>query len=199
CSLSFVLYLDRICMSQAVAPIESDLGLTHVHMSYLFAAFLVAYQLFQAYAGGLGDRYGSRGVLARIALWVSLFTALTGAATGFVMLLVVRFLFGAGEAGAFPNATRVLARWFPPGARASAQGAFVMSATLGGAAAPVATAYLIELVGWRWSFVLFGALGAIWAAAFYGWVRDDPAEHPPVNPAAPAHIRGRKPRHPAPP
>ena len=63
--------------------------------------------------GRWGDRFGSRGVLARIVVWWSLFTALTGAANGLVMLVAVRFLFGAGEAGAYPNVARVIARWFP--------------------------------------------------------------------------------------
>jgi MFS transporter, ACS family, glucarate transporter len=190
CALSFILYIDRICISQAVLPIRSELGITEPQMGYVLGAFTVAYGLFEVPTGRWGDRYGSRGVLTRVVIWWSVFTALTGAAGGLVMLLVVRFLFGAGEAGALPNACRVIARWFPPGGRGFAQGMVVTSAQVGGALAPVGTAYLIKAVGWRASFAIFGSLGAAWAAAFYVWYRDDPAQHPAVNEAESRLITG---------
>jgi sugar phosphate permease len=99
------------------------------------------------------------------------------------MLLYVRFLFGAGEAGALPNAARVISRWFPVDRRGAAQGLVNTSALVGGAVAPVVAAYLIQLAGWRWSFVVFGGLGVVWAVAFYLWFRDYPAQHPAVNEA----------------
>jgi MFS family permease len=181
CSLSFILYLDRVCIGQAVEPIQNELDLSNTAMGIVLAAFTLAYGLFEIPTGHWGDRYGSRGVLTRIVIWWSIFTALTGAATGFVTLVLVRFLFGAGEAGALPNSARVVARWFPPGARGPAQGSVSTANQVGGAVAPVLTAYLIHVVGWRWAFVLFGMLGIGWAAAFYLWFRDDPAEHPAVN------------------
>ena len=121
CSLSFVLYLDRVCFSQAVVPMENDLGLTHTQIGYASGAFTIAYGLFEVPSGRWGDRFGSRGVLTRIVVWWSLFTALTGAATGLMMLVTVRFLFGAGEAGAYPNVARIIARWFPRAERGAAQ------------------------------------------------------------------------------
>jgi MFS family permease len=181
--LSFVLYIDRVCMAQAAKPIQIELGLDNFWMGFVHGSFLVAYGLFEVPTGRWGDRYGSRGVLARIVVWWSLFTVLTGVASGLAMLLVVRFLFGAGEAGALPNAARVVARWFPPGKRGPAQGVVTTSTLIGGAATPVLTAFLIELMGWRWAFVIFGCLGVAWAFAFYSWYRDDPAEHPAVNEA----------------
>jgi MFS family permease len=176
-------------------------------MGVVFAAFTVAYGLFEVPTGRWGDRFGSRGVLTRIVLWWSAFTALTGCVlkfswdsgyrlrlpgtdleapllfNSFLLLVLVRFLFGAGEAGAVPNAARVVARWFPPGGRGPAQGLINTAMLIGGAAAPVAAAYLIEWVQWRWAFVIFGSMGLVWAAAFYAWFRDDPAEHPQVNAA----------------
>ena len=107
--------------------------LTEWDKSLVGIAFAVAYALFEIPAGRWGDRYGSRGVLTRIVVWWSFFTALTGAAWGFVMLVVVRFLFGAGEAGALPNAARVLREWFPDSSRARAQGLVAASMLLGGA------------------------------------------------------------------
>ncbi len=190
CLLTFILYLDRICISQAVPYIERDLGITHTAMGFVLAAFTVAYGLFEVPTGHWGDRYGSRGVLTRIVLWWSAFTMLTGAATGLAMLLVVRFLFGAGEAGALPNAARVVARWFPSGARGPAQGVVITAALVGGTVAPALTAYLIQGLGWRWTFLLLGVPGVAWAVAFYAWFRDDPAEHPAVNEAERRYIAG---------
>src|SRR5436190_1548279 len=103
CSLTFVLYLDRICIGQAQPAIMKELGLDEKQMGHINSAFQIAYGLFELPMGRWGDRFGSRGVLTRIVLWWSVFTALTGAAKGFWQLLVVRFLFGGGEAGAIPN------------------------------------------------------------------------------------------------
>ncbi len=176
CTLSFVLYLDRVCIGKAVGPIRDDLGLTNTQMGYAMGAFLIAYGLFEVPTGHWGDRFGSRRVLTRIVVWWSVFTALTGAATGLWMLVTIRFLFGAGEAGAYPNMVRTIARWFPLNERGAAQGIVITSAQLGGALAPVMAAHLIELIGWRSTFVVFSLLGIVWAAAFYWWYRDDPRE-----------------------
>jgi len=113
CGLAGVLYLDRVCMAQAVGPIQAELDLSNTQISYALMAFTLAYGIFEIPTGRLGDRIGSRFVLTRIVIWWSLFTALTGASWGFSSLVLVRFLFGAGEAGAYPNAARVISRWFP--------------------------------------------------------------------------------------
>ena len=189
CGLAGVLYLDRVCIGQAVQPIQDELGLSDTRMSYVMMSFTLAYGLFEVPTGRLGDREGSRRVLTRIVVWWSLFTALTGAATGFATLVAVRFLFGAGEAGAFPNAARVISRWFPPGERGRVQGVMLTASALGSVAAPTAAAYLIEAAGWRSAFVTFGLVGLAWAAGFWVWFRDDPARHRRVNPAELALIR----------
>jgi MFS family permease len=189
CGLSAVLYLDRICMGQAVDPIQREFGLKNAQMSYAMMAFTLAYGIFEIPTGRLGDRFGSRAVLTRIVIWWSFFTALTGAATGLFTLVLVRFLFGAGEAGAYPNAARVIARWFPVGERGRVQGLMLTAAQLGSVAAPALAAYLIEGVGWRWSFAVFGLVGVVWAVGFWWWFRDDPAAHPEVNAAELVVIR----------
>ena len=189
CGLTGVLYLDRICMNQAARPIRGEFGLTNEEMSYVHMAFTLAYGLFEVPTGRLGDRIGARWVLTRIVVWWSLFTALTGGAWGLTSLLVVRFLFGAGEAGALPNAARVLSRWFPPAERGRVQGLMMACAQLGGVVAPPVAAHLIELYGWRSVFVIFGLVGVVWAIGFGWWFRDDPADHPRVNPAEVAVIR----------
>jgi MFS family permease len=191
CLLSFILYLDRICIGQAARSIREELEISRTKMGFVFGAFTVAYGLFEIPAGHRGDRHGSRRVLTGIVVWWSIFTMLTGAATGFVMLLIVRFLFGAGEAGAFPNAARVVARWFPPGARGPAQGTVITSALLGGALSPVIAQVLINGLGWRGAFFVLGIPGILWALVFYFWFRDDPAEHPGVNEQELRHLRAQ--------
>jgi MFS transporter, ACS family, glucarate transporter len=183
CGLAAILYLDRICMAQAIGPIQNELELSNSQLSYVMMAFTLAYGIFEIPTGRLGDRIGARKVLTRIVVWWSLFTALTGATFGFASLLAIRFLFGAGEAGAYPNVARVLSRWFPAHERGRVQGVMLTAAQLGAVAAPALAAYMIELAGWRWAFVAFGAVGVFWAMGFWLWFRDIPAEHARVNAA----------------
>ncbi len=181
CTLALLLYIDRVCIGQAATSIRDDLGLSETDMGWVFNAFIIAYCIFEVPTGHWGDRFGSRRVIARIVLWWSAFTALTGLAFGLWPLVAIRFLFGAGEAGAFPNAARVVTRWFPAGERGFARGAITTTSQLGGAIAPPLAAFFIGLVGWRWTFAIFGLAGVAWTIGFYRWFRDDPAEHPGVN------------------
>jgi MFS transporter, ACS family, glucarate transporter len=181
CTLALLLYVDRVCIGQAASHIQRDLGITKTQMSWVFTVFSLAYALFEVPAGHWGDKYGSRGVITRVVVFWSVFTALTGAAVGLYSLLLVRFLFGAGEAGALPNVARVITRWFPVNTRGRVRGTVMLVSMTGAAIAPILSAHLIELVGWRWTFAIFGAAGVVWAIAFYLWFRDDPATHPQVN------------------
>ena len=191
CLLSGILYLDRVCISQALPFIKEDLKLSNTGTSLVLMAFTLAYGLFEVPTGRWGDLIGGRKVLTRISLWWSAFTALTGACTGLWPMVTVRFLFGAGEAGAFPNAARVLSRWFPDVERGRAQGVFLAASQIGGAVAPFLAAVLIRNIGWRSTFAVFGGVGVVWAAGFWWWFRDDPATHPAVNSAEAEHI-GRR-------
>lgn len=192
-AMTFVLYLDRVCMGQVAPAMQKELDISDTRMGLIFAAFTLSYALFEVPTGRWGDRYGSRGVLTRIVIWWSAFTALTGAATGFWMLALTRFLFGAGEAGALPNSARVVRNWFPESGRGRAQGVVTTFMMIGGAASPIVSQKLIDLFGWRWAFVAFGFLGVAWAGAFYAWFRDTPSEHPLSNEAERQLIEGGKP------
>lgn len=183
CSLAGIMYLDRICMAQAIKSIQQEFQLTNTHASYIAMAFTLSYGIFEIPTGRWGDQMGSRAVLTRISIWWSAFTALTGACWGFWSLLIVRFLFGAGEAGCYPNTARVLSKWFPVQEAGRAQGWVLTSAQIGAVLSPIVAAYLISQVGWRGSFVIFGAIGVVWAGIFWWWFRDDPAAHPAVNAA----------------
>jgi len=181
CTLALVLYLDRICLGVARIPIQQQLGITDNQFGWIDVAFMIPYGLFELPVGRWGDRRGARGVVTRIVLCWSFFTALTGWMSSFWGFMLVRFLFGAGEAGAFPNAARVVSRWFPGRSRGPAQGIVTASANLGGALSPALTAYLITWLDWRWTFGVYGLLGVAWATVFYCWFRDDPADHSWVN------------------
>jgi sugar phosphate permease len=212
CALAYILYIDRICIGQAGTAMKAELDLSNFQWGLVGVAFQVAYAVFEPTTGHWGDRYGSRRVLTRIVLWWSAFTALTGlvwnfsaeplpgvVVNGFLLLLVIRFLFGAGEAGALPNAARVIAQWFPLGRRGPAQALISTSAQVGGATAPWLAAYFIqsEYVGWRLSFVIFGSLGVVWAFFFARWFRDDPAANPGVNDAERRYIGSDRPPSPS--
>jgi ACS family glucarate transporter-like MFS transporter len=151
--------------------------------------FTLSYAAFEIPCGALGDRIGPRRVLTRIVLWWSGFTSLTGAVTGFVPLLLTRFFFGAGEAGAFPNASIAVARWFPVHERGRAFGISLMASQLGGAFAPVLVVPIQIRYGWRASFFLFGILGVAWSLVWYWWFRDSPAQKPGVSQAELAETR----------
>jgi len=186
--LAVITYLDRVCISAAAPFIMDDLHLTLVEMSLVFGAFTLAYSLFEIPSGWLGDVYGPRRIITRIALWWSAFTMLTGSAGGLTSLVGIRFLFGAGEAGAFPNIARSFSRWFPLRERGQATGIMFLGSRVGGMLAVPITLLLIRRWGWRWSFVAVGSVGLVWAVAWYRWYRDRPADHPGMTPAELAWI-----------
>ena len=112
-ALAVITYIDRVSLSVAEKSIRGDLGLTHEQMGIIFSCFGFAYALFEIPGGYLGDAIGPRKVLMRIVLWWSFFTAATGRAFSFASLAVTQFLFGAGEAGCFPNLTKTFTTWLP--------------------------------------------------------------------------------------
>jgi ACS family glucarate transporter-like MFS transporter len=182
-TLAIITYIDRVCISQAAPYISADLGLTKDQMGWAFFAFGIAYALFEIPGGWLGDRFGARKVLMRIVVWWSVFTAATGWVWNYPSLLVTRFLFGAGEAGCFPNLTKAFMSWLPKAERVRAQGIMWLSARWGGAFTPLLVAVILTQLSWRWSFFIFGIIGVVWAVFFYRWFRDNPREHPSVNDA----------------
>jgi ACS family glucarate transporter-like MFS transporter len=181
--LAIITYIDRVCISMAAPSIQKDLGLSAIQMGWAFSVFGWAYAFFEVPGGWLADRLGPRRVLMRIVVWWSLFTAATGWAWSFSSLIVTRTLFGAGEAGAFPNMTRIFTTWLPKAEREKAQATLWLASRWGGALTPLLVAYILQFLSWRRAFEVFGVLGVIWAVAFYRWFRDDPAAHPSVNAA----------------
>ena len=223
CALAMITYMDRVCLGQAAPSIVKDLGLPSIaSLRWAFAAFSLAYAPFEVPSGWMGDVFGPRKVLIRVALWWSFFVALTGVVGmrvgnyvlgGVGMLAVVQFLFGAGEAGAFPNITRALHNWFPYHQRGFAQGAVWMCARLMGGLTPLVFTVLVSgiprpikgpagivisqqflqpLLSWRAVFAVFGLAGIVWCVVFALWFRNRPEEKSSVNAAELALIRAGK-------
>jgi sugar phosphate permease len=189
-TLAILAYIDRVCISMAAPHISRDLGFDREQMGRIFSAFAIAYALFEIPGGWLGDWMGPRRVLLRIVLWWSSFTALTGAMTNFWSMWITRFLFGAGEAGCFPNLTKSFTTWLPANERVRAQGIMWSFARWGGAFTPPLVVFVFSFMSWRWAFVLFGALGLLWAIPFYYWYRDNPRDHKKVNAAELELLKG---------
>jgi len=206
CVLSMITYLDRVCFGTIMPYLSSEFKLSESEKGWLFTAFAFAYAAFEVPTGWLGDKYGARMTLIRIVLWWSVFTVLTGMifptmAFAFILLLVIRFLFGVGEAGAYPNIARAFHNWFPYGERGFAKGAVWMAGRFaGGITAFIVYALMYETVmvqgdeiirvtHWRHTFYIFGGMGVVWCVLWWWWYRDNPAEKSGVNAAEIALIQ----------
>jgi len=181
--LGMITYLDRACIATLAPGIMRDLSLSTVQMGYAFTVFQLAYAVFEIPTAWWADRKGTRSVLSRIVLWWSALTAATAAAFSYPMLLAIRFLFGMGEAGAWPCVARTFARWIPVRERGRVQGVFFAGAHLVGGLTPNLVLLLLAFMSWRSIFVMFGTVGLAWVAIWHSWFRNDPSEHPSVSAA----------------
>lgn len=175
--LSVITFLDRNAISLAGQRITSELGLTEGQFGWILGAFTISYGLFEIPTGLLGDRFGARRILARVVLWWSLFTMLTGFAGGFASLFVIRFLFGAGEAGAYPNTAIAIRQWFAEIERGRAQAVIWMASRVGGAIAPFLVIPLQMQFGWRVAFYFLGAIGLLWVGVWLLWYHHPGQKH----------------------
>jgi ACS family glucarate transporter-like MFS transporter len=193
--LLVITYLDRVCLAIAGPRMQEALHIGPVAWGWVTGVFTIAYASFEIPSGALGDRLGPRRVLTRIVLWWSAFTSLTGIVSNYYLLLLTRFCFGMGEAGAYPNAGVVISRWSPPAKRTSAWGIAMMAGQLGGAFAPLLVVPIQMRYGWRASFYMFGLLGVAWAVVWYRWFRDSPADMPNISQQEVAEIGVRSRSH----
>lgn len=190
--LAFLLYVDRVCISTAKGPIVAELQLSDAQFGWVLSAFAFGYALLQAPAGALADRYGARRILAAVVVFWSFFTGATALAWGFASLLVIRFLFGAGEAGAFPGMARAVYSWIPVRERGLVKGINFSASRLGAAATMPALPWLIDALGWKAAFGALMLVGFVWAAAWWRWFRDEPAEQPGISPQELALIHAQR-------
>ena len=195
-----VTYLDRVNISTAAPEISKEFGFDKITMGFIFSAFVWSYALFQVPGGWLSDRFGARKVLTGVVTYWSIMTAVTAAAFSSVSFITVRFLFGVGEAGAFPGATRAMQLWYPQRERGFVQGITHSASRLGAALAPPIVALIIAgghlggltvpALGWRAVFLICGVVGLIWSVWWLVSYRNLPEDHPMVNKTELGHIRG---------
>jgi sugar phosphate permease len=178
-----ITYMDRQVLAVSRPVIMKELGISLVMMGWITFSFRMAYALFQIPGGWLGDRFGARRALTVVVTWWSAFTALTGLAWNALSMLVIQVFFGLGEAGAFPIATRSLARWMRPTERGFAQGITHAGSRLGAALTPPIVVLIMARWGWRAAFLAFGILGVVWSAVWFSYYRNTPEEHAGVNEA----------------
>jgi sugar phosphate permease len=185
-----ITYLDRVNISTAAPEITKEFGFDKVTMGVIFSAFAWSYALFQVPGGWLSDRFGARTVLTSLVAYWSLMTAATGLAAGATSLKIIRFLFGVGEAGAFPGATRAMQLWYPRSERGFVQGITHSASRLGAAIAPPIVLTIMLNFGWRAAFFICGAIGVVWSIWWAFSYRNLPEDHRLVNRAELTHIRG---------
>lgn len=181
-AVSVITFVDRLAIAVAGPVIQHDIRLTPVKWGWVLSSYVIANTVFEIPSGALGDRYGQRAELTRIAAWWSLFTALTGWCRTFWQLCITRFLFGVGAAGAYPNAAGVIPRWFPQQERARSQGVVWGASRLGAALAPLTLIPLQSRLGWRAVFWILGGVGLVWTVVWRAWFHDRPEDQPGIAP-----------------
>jgi sugar phosphate permease len=190
CLMYLITYLDRVIMANTAPEIRKEFGFDNATMGWILSSFVWAYALFQVPGGWLSERFGPRAVLAGLVAYWSVMTAAIGLATGWYSFMILLFLLGTGEAGAFPGATRAMQMWYPRRERGFCQGFTHSASRLGAAIAPPIIALIIVTLGWRWAFYICGAVGLLWSVAWYMGYRNLPEDHTIVNAAEMEHIRG---------
>ena len=181
--ITFMMYVDRAVMGSATPFIMRQFHMDKITMGWSSSAFNWSYALFQVPGGWLADRYGPRLVLGFALAWWSIFTSATGLSYSAMSLAAARFLFGVGEAAAFPSSSRALVHWLPVSQRAFGQGFQHAGSRFGAAVAPLIVMFLIARFSWQSVFYILGLVGILWAAVWYRYYRDDPHDHAQVNEA----------------
>lgn len=160
-------YIDRANLAVAAPQIEKALHIGPAQMGLVLSGFFWTYAFMQMPFGWFVDKVGARIALPLAVGWWSVFTALTAAVTSVPAMLGCRLMLGAGEAGAYPSCTKLVAQWFKPAQRAFATSIFDSGSRVGSALSIPVVALLIGELGWEASFVVTGALGLVWVL---GWV-----------------------------
>ena len=190
-ALAAVTYLDRVCIGVLAAKISTELDLSRVQMA-ISSAPLPSPMPPSACPGPLvRPRRRPQGADLVVLVW-SVFTMATAAAWNFVSMAVIRFLFGIGEAGAWPSVARVYSRWIPLAQRGRIQGIFFAGAHLSGGVTPLVVIAMAGWLQWRMIFIVFGTLGALWAVCWHIWFRDEPRDHASVSAEERDHIEATR-------
>ena len=197
--LSAVAFLDRVNLSIAGAKISEEFAISNVRLGLVFSAFLFGYALFQTPAGWLADRFGPRRMLTLGVLWWGVFTGLTAAVSHNIgrivlVLVVIRFLLGAGEAIVYPASNQFVARWVPSNERGVANGIIFAGVGIGAGITPPLISFIMLRYGWRASFLMSALIGLVAAAVWFLAARDTPEAHPSISPNELTHIQNGIPK-----
>ncbi len=197
CILYLILFVDRVNIATAAPLMKVDLRLSNTELGLAFSAFAIPYALFQLVGGWIGDKFGPRLTLSACCAMVGASTMLTGAASGFLSLFVLRLALGFAEGAAFPTATRAISAWVPVRDWGFAQGITHSFARIGNAATPPLMAALLLFVSWRRSFVILGLASLVWLLVWAWYFRNDPRQHPAITErdlaALPKPLKGDRP------
>lgn len=191
--ISAVAFLDRTNISVAGVQMRQEYAIDQTRLGWVFSAFLIGYAAFQVPAGWLAARYGPRKLLTWALLWWGLFSVATalvpvGDRNAILMLVIVRFALGIGEAAVYPSSSQFIARWVPVEERGKANGLIFAGVGAGSGLTPPLITAVILFAGWRASFYVCAAIGIIVAAIWYTMARDRPQDHSRVDAAELAHI-----------
>ena len=160
-------YIDRQILSMLKPFIAEDFALSEASYGYIVSAFQAAYAVGLLFAGGLIDRFGTRiSYAVAVGVW-SLAGCLHAAARNALGFGIARFFLGLGESANFPAAIKATAEWFPKKERALATGLFNAGSNMGAVIAPIIVSFITVAYGWQWAFIVTGALGFIWVAAWF--------------------------------
>lgn len=192
--LAAISYLDRTNISIAGVQLMSEFGMTNQELGYVLSAFLAGYGLCQIPAGWLAKTYGPRKVLTWGLVWWGVLTAamtliVPSMANAFLLLLIVRFLLGVGEAVIYPGSNQFTATWIPTQERGKANGLIFAGTGTGGAVTAPFITWLMVSYGWREAFIVCAIIGFAAAMGWYIYARDTPEEHKSVNAGELAHIK----------
>jgi MFS family permease len=187
--MALITFLDRTNISIAAPRMAKEFGLTKVQMGLVFSVFAWAYAAAQLPSGWISDKLGPRKTLTIVVLFWSMMTMATAHAWGFISLLVIRFIFGLGEAASWPAGTQAMQFWFHKSERGLANGVTHSCGQFATSAVPLVAVALMSAWGWRSIFHVFGTVGILWSIVFWFTYRDHPEEHKRVNAAEAAYIR----------
>lgn len=173
-------YVDRQTLSVLAPRLTKELHLTNTEYGWISQAFLIPYTAMYIVAGLLIDRYGTKLIYGVAATWWSVAAMLHAATSSVLGFSTVRFLLGTAESANFVAAQKVAAEWFPPKDRGTLNGLVQAGTVTGAIITPPAVIWLADRWGWRSAFLFTGALGLIWAVAWF-WFYHLPEHHPRIS------------------
>ena len=162
---------DRFVINYAIIDISEDLSFTATQTGIVLSTFFLGYAIMQMPGGWLADKFGSRKIVILSIFFLSLFTGLTAVVNSLFTMVVIRFLFGLGEAGFIPASAKAISESFPRKERGQAQSILLSSAGIMAILTPVISVYILTIIGWRSIFIIAGIIGAIVVALYIFYLK----------------------------